>query len=299
MKFDPRRLIDLQAIAREGTFGRAAQKLGVSQPALSLSIASLERALGVRLLERSRQGASLTEYGRLLLDRAHALDRLMENVVEDIRLRREGLEGVINVGVSPAGGALIPEAVTLFRMQAPDVGIRIVERPDDLLSKELELGQLDVSVSPAGLATDGPDIARHIIARDRFILILAPDNPRARLRNPSLQRFADACFVMPVEGSAMAKYIDAICSAANMAWPAHSIVCNSVSLIKTIVARSECVSIISDRLAHDEISSGRLRAVRLKEADMTRDVCLRYLRTNRRRPVVERFIECIRSVAAK
>lgn len=298
MKFDPRRLIDLQAVAREGTFGRAAQKLGVSQPALSLSIAALERALGVQLFERSRQGASLTEYGRLLLDRAHALDRLMENVVEDIRLRREGLEGVITVGVSPAGGALIAEAVARFRRQAPGVGIKIVEMADDLLSKELEVGQVDVSVSPAGLATDSPDVERHIIARDRFILILAPDNPRARLKNPSLRRFADACFVMPVEGSAMAKYIDAICSAANMAWPADCIVCSSVSLIKTIVAKSQCVSIISDRLAHDEVSSGRLRAIRLKEADMTRDICLRYLGANRRRPVVQRFIDCIQSIAA-
>jgi DNA-binding transcriptional LysR family regulator len=73
MRIDPRRLLDLLAVARHGSFSGAAEALGVSQPGLSQSIALLEHGLGVRVLERSRHGARLTEPGEALVFHARAL----------------------------------------------------------------------------------------------------------------------------------------------------------------------------------------------------------------------------------
>jgi len=69
-RLDPKRLIELLRIAEHGSYTRAAAAQGVSQPALSNSIAVLERALGVRVLERTRHGATLTDVGRLLASHA-------------------------------------------------------------------------------------------------------------------------------------------------------------------------------------------------------------------------------------
>ena len=75
MEPDYRQLMYLLAIAECGSFSRAAAKLRMSQPALSNSIAALERALGVRVLDRTRNGATLTDFGRLLANHAEALHR--------------------------------------------------------------------------------------------------------------------------------------------------------------------------------------------------------------------------------
>ena len=71
---DPKRLIELLRIADRGSFTRAAAALGVSQPALSNSVAVLEKMLGVRVFDRTRNGATLTEFGRLLAGHAAAIE---------------------------------------------------------------------------------------------------------------------------------------------------------------------------------------------------------------------------------
>ena len=93
MVLDPKRLLDLLSIAESGSFTKAAAARRVSQPALSNSMAVLEKALGVRVLERSRSGAVLTDYGRLLATHAQALTNLLARASEDVRLKKQGLEG--------------------------------------------------------------------------------------------------------------------------------------------------------------------------------------------------------------
>src|SRR5262245_50964973 len=98
---DPRRLVELLRIAEHGSYTRAAAAQGISQPALSNSIAILEKSLGVRVLERTRNGATLTEFGRLLTTYAEALQSLLSRAADDVRLKKLGMEGSLVVGVSP------------------------------------------------------------------------------------------------------------------------------------------------------------------------------------------------------
>src|SRR5579875_8512 len=100
MAVDPKRLIELLSIAETGSFTKAAAARRISQPALSNSMAVLEQSLGVRVLERGRGGAALTEYGRLLATHAQALTALLARAEDDLRLKREGLDGYLRVGAS-------------------------------------------------------------------------------------------------------------------------------------------------------------------------------------------------------
>lgn len=294
MRFDPRKLIEFKAIAVEGSFGKAAKALGVSQPALSLSIATLEQALGVKLFNRSRGGAVPTEFGTLLLARADALEHLLDSVRQDVRLRSIGLEGAIHIGVSPVGAAVVlADAIGQFRQTASAVAISISELPDDMLISELSAGRLDLTISPAGVNDEDDSFERQVIAQDRFVLISAHEKMTPRFKTMRLRDFNDATFVMPVKESAMSKYIASMFFAAGLSWPRKSIVCNSISLIKTIVTATDYVAIISERLVRNELQKGLLAACDLKEAPPHRDICLRYLHSNRKRPVVDRFISCV------
>src|SRR5580693_7287968 len=112
LNVDPKRLIELLRIADRGSFTLAAAALGVSQPALSNSVAVLEKMLGVRVFDRTRNGATLTEFGRLLAGHAAAIDSVLSRAVDELEAKKRGLEGSLVVGVSPIACIdIVPAAV--------------------------------------------------------------------------------------------------------------------------------------------------------------------------------------------
>ena len=112
MKIDPRRLLDLLAVARHGSFSGAAEATNVSQPGLSQSISQLERGLGVRLLDRDRHGARLNVFGKALAFHAQALESLLDRAKEETRLLSLGLEGLLSIGITPVTAVgLVPKAL--------------------------------------------------------------------------------------------------------------------------------------------------------------------------------------------
>ena len=108
-----RHLAALEAVAREGTFGRAAAKLGYTQSAVSQQIASLERSVGERLLERpgGPRAVSLTEAGELLLRHAEAIVARLDAARADMASLRAGETGTLRVGTYQSVGARVLPAV--------------------------------------------------------------------------------------------------------------------------------------------------------------------------------------------
>lgn len=148
MTMDLRHLRYLVTIAECGSFTRASEQLHMAQPPLSQQIHRLEDELGVRLFERSRQGASLTAAGRLLADRARAILALSEEFRSFARGLADGYEGSLRIGM--AGGVtllpLIPAAIQTFRQARPDVMVTLEESNTPALCAALRNGQVDVAI---------------------------------------------------------------------------------------------------------------------------------------------------------
>lgn len=297
---DPKRLIELLRIAEHGSYTRAATAQGVSQPALSNSIAVLEKALGVRVLERTRHGARLTEFGRLLAPHAAALDSVLARAASDIELKKLGLEGSLAVGVSPIACVdIVPDAIAGVKRETPNIAVAIHERPDDELIDNLRSGEIDVMVSPTGLLTDPPDIQREVLLHDVFVVIMRRRHVLARHKSLALSELRGAQWVMPNAHTTMRRQIEAVFAAENEAWPLHCISTNSVTALKSLVMRGDAVSISSHRLVALEHDAGRLACVPLREPHFAREICLRQRRTVNLTPLAQRFIAALRAVAAE
>ena len=165
MAVDAIQIANLLAIARTGSFTRAAAEKGMSQPALSNSIALLERRLGVPVLTRSRRGSELTPYGEILVRRAEGLQALLSDAETEVRRRADGVAGPLRIGATPS---VIPTllANTLIDLVADGepVDIEIIDGLDQTLVPMLRFfdGQgialhefLARGVLP-GLGTDAP-----------------------------------------------------------------------------------------------------------------------------------------------
>src|SRR5438105_12897586 len=101
----------LMAVVQAGSMGKAARQLNTSQPNISKSIADLEYALGVRLLDRHRQGVEPTEYGRALLDGGAAVFDELRQTVKNIEFLADPAAGEVRVGCSPLLAASFASAV--------------------------------------------------------------------------------------------------------------------------------------------------------------------------------------------
>ena len=298
MRIDPRRLLDLLAVARHGSFSGAAEATNVSQPGLSQSIAQLEHGLGVKVLERDRHGARLTEFGRALVFHARALESLLDRAKEETRLRALGIEGPLAVGITPITAAgLVPQALALLARDAPDIAVSLTEGLDDELVAMLRARELDLVVSR--LRPGLEDVHSEPLMMSDWALITRPDHPLAERSSVSLGEIADVQWVLPAGGSAFRRQMETVFAAAGLAWPDRAISTNSILAIKAIVMDTECVTIMSPLLVEVEVRARRLRAVPLQDIAPLQPVGMMWRAGDELSPIAARFARVLRLAAAE
>ena len=144
-----RHLAALQALALEGSFGRAARRLGYTQSAISQQIAALERAVGEQLVERpgGPRPIALTEAGRLLVAHADAIVARLKAAQADMAALSAGAAGSLRVGTFQSVGArILPAVMSRFTSDWPDIEIELRESAhDDELATWVERGEIDLS----------------------------------------------------------------------------------------------------------------------------------------------------------
>jgi DNA-binding transcriptional LysR family regulator len=189
-----RHLIALKTIAEEGTFGRAAERLGYTQSAISQQIATLERIVGHRLIVRpgGPRPVSLTEAGELLLRHADAIAARLLAAQADLAALDAGESGPLRIGTyQSVGSRVLPDLLRRFAAEWPDVEITLQEDADDgKLVESVERGELDLSFVVLPLEA-GPYETVELF-RDPYVLVVAADSPLAsRERAPSLRELLD------------------------------------------------------------------------------------------------------------
>ncbi|MBM9595541.1 hydrogen peroxide-inducible genes activator [Roseitranquillus sediminis] len=156
------------ALAEEGSFGRAAQRVRISQPALSVQVRELEGALGVRLVERLPREVRLTRAGRDTLLRARAILSQVSDLEQATR-RQHGLSGHLTLGIIPtAAPYILPPLLTRLRAHDVTLDIRVREAQTASLIEALGQGRLDAAV--VALPVPERNIAAIPLFEDRFVL---------------------------------------------------------------------------------------------------------------------------------
>jgi DNA-binding transcriptional LysR family regulator len=189
-----RHLLALQAVAREGSFGRAAIRLGYTQSAVSQQIQALERAVGERLVERpgGPRPVSLTEAGELLLRHADAIVARMKAAQADLAAFSEGEAGTLSVAsYQSVSSRILPAVVRRFKDEWPKVDVQLVDCVlDDELELLVESGDVDLSFVMLPIAEGRPLEAAELLV-DPYVLIVQPDSELAgRGVPPTLREIA-------------------------------------------------------------------------------------------------------------
>lgn len=190
---DLRHLVALKAIADEGSFGRAAEKLGYTQSAISQQIATLERIVGLRLIERpgGPRPISLTEAGQILLRHAEAIQARLLAAKADMSALEAGDAGRLRVGTFQSVGArIIPALLRRFSESHPGVEVVLRESQDESeLLEMIERGELDLTFWTLPVPS-GPYETVELLT-DPYVLVVPAGSPMSALkRTPTLKEIA-------------------------------------------------------------------------------------------------------------
>jgi len=188
-----RHLAALEAVSREGSFGRAATALGYTQSAVSQQIATLERIVGEKLIERpgGPKPVSLTEAGRLLLRHAEAIVARIAAAQADLTALHDGEAGTLRVGIYQSiGQRILPELMRRYAAAWPLVEVMLTESAsDEELLQLVERGELDLTFADLPLI-EGPFEFVELL-RDPWLLVVPKDSPLAdRATPPPLREIA-------------------------------------------------------------------------------------------------------------
>lgn len=184
------------AVAEHLHFTRAANALGVAQPALSQQIRKLERELGVDLFVRTSRNVELSEFGRALLPRARLVLRQVEVARSEVREIAGLTRGRLHVGASGTIAAfLLPDILARYRSLYPEIVLEITQRRSEATLDLVEAGTLDVGLVRLPFRPTSLDVTP--VLTEPLYAALPPRHPLADRAELRLEDLEDDAFIMP------------------------------------------------------------------------------------------------------
>nr|QIY67270.1 LysR family transcriptional regulator [Streptomyces sp. RPA4-2] len=259
----------LLAVARLGSLGRAARELGITQPAASSRIRSMERQLGVALVDRSPRGSRLTDgLSALVTDWARRVVEAAEAFDAGAQALRDRRDSRLRVAASMTiAEYLLPGWLIALRGQRPDTAVSLLAGNSTAVAERLLTGEADLGFVEGLSVPAGLDSA--VIAHDRLIVVTAPGHPWARRRKPlEGPELAATPLILREEGSGTRQVLDA--ALGGLARPLIEL--SSTTAVKAAAVSGAGPAVLSELALGEELSTHRLVSIPLSGVELRRDL---------------------------
>ncbi|TFZ06133.1 LysR family transcriptional regulator [Ramlibacter henchirensis] len=282
------------AVAQHGQLRRAADALGLSQPALTKALQRLEKELGFPLFVRSARGMALTPVAQQFRERTQALRNSLAEAIKEAADLHLGAMGVLRVGVSPlyAERLFVPAALQLHQ-QRPAARMRVMVNLNDALLAALRLGDLDLTLS-ALPRVPPDDLEATPLMRDDLCMVVREHHPLLERRRLRLQDLEQAQWMLPGASVAGRRSVEGRLAQAGLPPPRVAVeVSNTAGSLTRLLAHSDLVSIMSETTLASPMGSG-LVALPMADARFTRAIGALTRRDAALPPLAQRFLQLLR-----
>jgi DNA-binding transcriptional LysR family regulator len=269
---DLRHLVTFLAVVDRGSFSAAADELGISQPAVSAQIRSLEDRLGHRILDRAGRRVTLTEAGRVLEVHARRLVAMEADLEREIGEVGERIAGRLVLGSSTGPGeVLLPRLLAAFRATHADVQVSLVVHDTQTVCDRVLDGELELGIVGAARPQRGLEFTPFL--RDELVVIAPPGHPLAAAGSIRLDELARTPLLMQQRGSGVRAVLEEAFRAAGVR-PQDVPVEMELGLqqsVKAAVLGGLGVTVISRLTVEQEVADGRLVALPIDGHELARD----------------------------
>ena len=282
------RYFDALATARH--FGRAAEMVHISQPALSTQIMEMEEYLGARLVERTRSSTILTQKGEEVLRHVRTILHQVDLLEQTARTGIGTLEGLIRIGIIPTVAPyMVPQFIPHLRKAYPSLEMELKEAVTDRLMADLLNGRLDAVI--AALPLDFEGIQTRPLFKDRFFMAVA-ENADNVLTSPLTEHEVNVDRLLLLEeGHCLRDQALAVCSAGKRSLVNFG--ATSMTTLLQMVSHDMGMTLIPEMAVATETSRNAIRILPFAEPQPSREIGLAWRRSNHRAKEMDALAEAI------
>lgn len=296
----PKHLQLLVALDDLRHLGRVATAMHVSQPAVSLALAELEKGLALKLFERTPRGVTPNSYGECLIRHARLVLAALADARDELHALQTGAAGKVTVGALPAvTPGLIPQALLLLKKMSPLTRAVVQEGPMDTLLPELRRGALDLVVGRLVANGLAGDLGDETLDPGTVVLVTARQHPLAKKRKLAWTDLAGYPWVLPPVGSLQREPVENALQLNGCSLPANIVESLSVHVITGYLRDSDAIGTLSRVAAQPYIDTGVLRQLPLALPDPQRPIGVMWSRHKPASPSVLALRECLRRACGR
>jgi DNA-binding transcriptional LysR family regulator len=285
------------AVAEHRHLGRAADALGLTQPALSRSLRRLEQATQAKLVRRTSKGMALTAVGAALFSHVRRLRLSLEDVTREITDLGEGRAGHLRIGCAPLFASyLLPVACATMLMEVPRVTFKVSFLDLDISLPALRRGELDFVLAPLQ-ASRHEDLVAECLFEDEFVVYASANHRLAKKKEVGLADLAQERWAVAALSAPSPQRLSQAFQEAGLPPPKIGIESNSLPLKHQIVASSDLLGFAAKRAVSVAAPRSRLVVLCVGDLTYTRRVGVMYRKDGYLSPAVRQFIETVKATA--
>ena len=292
---DPK-LISLLTVYDTGSFTRAAQKLALSQPAVSQHIRLLELEFGIRIFERGHNALRLTREGEILVRYARRFQALDHNLREALNSQMRQLTS-LTVGIThTAESNAIAEALARYVNLHEHVSIKVITGSVDQLYDGLKTYELDMAV------VEGPNLNPRfhcvMLDTDRLVLAIPPDHPLARQTMVTIDELKREKLILRLPNSSTRALFNSSLEAHNLRLSEFNVVLeiDNIATIKDLIRRGFGVSVLAQSACMDELNKKKMAVLSIENLSMVREINLVYSQDFNHPEALREIVKCYNEV---
>lgn len=291
---DLRDLTYFEVIADLGHMGRAADKLGRTQPALTKCIQRLEEAVGADLFERTGRGITLTRVGEVLLARARRMREAMEESLREVTDFAAGTAGRVGIGCGATMGEyLLPQICRAIIADAPGLAIEVQIGMSGVVRAALRERTLDLAIGPI-LPSDEQEFSHEAFGMDDVVVVAAKDHPLCG-HGLTIEDLVASKWVLPARTVAMRQWLDKVFEANGLPPPDVQIETNSITTLPKLIADTALLSFTSTRNLHPLRLGSQLDRLMIDTTTMRRPLGFITRRDGYLSPAAQRVVGLLKS----
>ncbi|MEC4721935.1 pca operon transcription factor PcaQ [Noviherbaspirillum sp. CPCC 100848] len=288
------------AIAQEGNLGKAAERLRLTQPAISKTLAELEDIASCKLFERDRQGARLTPQGENFLRHALGVLEALDAVSDSIGLDPRPESAVVNIGVLPSVGAdLIPTALARFRRSHPLARVAIRTAANAPLLDMLKGGTVDFVLGRMADPHMMAGLSFELLYVEPLALLVRAAHPLASATGVSLGDIIACPLIVAPPGTVPRHRTESLLQAHGLELPSHCTETMSVSIARQLLLRTDAIWFAPSGTVREDIAQGALVSLPISTKGTEEPVGLLLRSDAAVTPVAKDLLRVLREMAAE
>jgi len=288
----------LMTVVQAGSMGKAAQILNTTQPNISRSIGELEHALGVRLLDRHRQGIEPTEYGRALLDCGVAVFDDLRQGVRNIAFLADPTAGELRIGTTTfLAASFVSALIDRLSRRYPRIAFHLVTGYTETLHRELAERNVDLLIVRGSGPVADPRYEFEFLFDDSYVVAAGAQNQWVRRRRIEIAELANELWVLPPPDSVIGSIVMDAFRASGLDYPRVSVVTDCPHMRISLLATGRFVTIFPASAFRFLAKRSELKVLPVELPMARRPNGIVTLKNRALSPVAQIFIDCAREVA--